>query len=163
VKTFHESQRLPLRRVGVALAIPPCGMLALLIWQVALGHTSTVHNWGTHPMSNGSVIGWTVFLWIVYFPLITVRLVTDVGDGKLVVALRGFWRVRRVSREEIRSAEVIRFDPERDYGGYGIRSTRKEKAYLAANDRGVRVTLEGGAVMVVGSQRAEELAGSLRN
>ena len=50
-------------------------MLGLLIWQVILGHP-----WGKQPMSNANVIGWTMFLWLIYFRLITVRLVTEVRD-----------------------------------------------------------------------------------
>jgi hypothetical protein len=55
---FYEKQRFALRRIGFALATPPCIMLGLVIWQVVLGHS-----WGKQPMSNASVIGWTIFLW----------------------------------------------------------------------------------------------------
>jgi hypothetical protein len=75
-QSFYEVQRFPLRRVAVALAIPPCGMVALLIWQVVLGHP-----WGKQPMSNANIIGWTAFLWLIYLRLITVRLVTQVRDA----------------------------------------------------------------------------------
>src|ERR1700733_13633082 len=75
---FREVQRFPLRRIAVALASPPCFMLGLLIWQVVLGHP-----WGKHPMSNGDVIGWTVFLCLVYLRLITVRLSTQVRGREL--------------------------------------------------------------------------------
>jgi hypothetical protein len=155
---FHEVQRLPRRRTAILVAIPPIGMLALLIWQVVLGH-----RWGKQPMSNASVIGWTIFLWLVYFRLLTVRLVTDVREGKLMVAMRGLWRARRISLSEIASAEVTSFDPARDFGGYGIRSNRQETAYLAAGNRGVRLTLSNEAHIVVGSQRAEELAAAIQS
>jgi hypothetical protein len=157
-QVFYEVQRFPLRRIGVALAIPPCGMVGLLIWQVVLGHP-----WGKQPLSNGNIIGWTVFLWIVYFRLITVRMVTEVRDAELVVSLRGLWRARHVLLNDIRSAEVITYDPERDYGGYGIRTGRFGKAYVASGQRGVRLKLASGATLVVGSQRPEELGGILRS
>jgi len=131
-------------------------MLGLLIWQVVLGH-----RWGKHPMSNANVIGWTIFLWAIYFRLITVRLVTEAHDGKLVIALRGFWRSRRIPLNEIRSVEAISYDPVRDYGGYGIRTGRFGKAYIAGGTRGVRMKLANGATVVVGSQRPEELAAIL--
>jgi len=150
---FHEVQRLPLRRAAIVVAIPPIGMLVLLVWQVVLGHP-----WGRRPMSNASVIGWTIFLWLVYLRLMTVRLVTDLREDKLTVAMRGLWRRRRISISEIAALEAASFDPEREYGGYGIRSSRQETAYLATGNRGVRVTLSNGARIVVGSQRAEELA-----
>jgi hypothetical protein len=132
-------------------------MLGLLIWQVILGHT-----WGKHPMSNGDVIGWTIFLWLVYFRLITVRLVTEVQNGKLTVALQGLWRSRRVPLTDIHSVEVATIDPVRDYGGYGIRSTRQGKAYIAAAKTGVRLTLASGEKLVVGTERPEELVTAVR-
>jgi hypothetical protein len=133
-------------------------MLVLLIWQVVLGH-----RWGKEPMSNADVIGWTVFLWLIYLRLITVRLVTEVRPGELVIALRGLWRTRRVALDRIQSVETITFDALREYGGYGIRSTRSGKAYVAGGSRGVRVTLEGGEKLVVGSERPDELAAALRS
>jgi hypothetical protein len=153
---FYEKQRFSLRRIGPALATPPCIMLGVLIWQVVLGHP-----WGKHPMSNGNVIGWTIFLWAIFFRLVTVRLVTEIHAGDLVISLRGFWRSRRILLNEIRSAEAISYDPVRDYGGYGIRTGRFGKAYIAAGTRGVRIKLANGATVVVGSQRSDELTGFL--
>jgi hypothetical protein len=143
--------------MAVALASPPCFMLGLLIWQVLLGHP-----WGKHPMSNGDVIGWTVFLWLIYFRLITVRLVTEVRQGELIIRMRGLWRLRRVPLDRIQSVETITHDIAPDYGGYGFRSIRGGKAYVASGGRGVRVTLAGGEKLVVGSQRPDELARMLR-
>jgi hypothetical protein len=132
-------------------------MLGLLIWQVLLGHA-----WGKHSMSNGDVIGWTVFLWLVYFRLITVRLVTEVRHGELIIAMRGLWRLRRVPLDHIQAVETITHDIARDYGGYGFRSIRGGKAYVAGGGRGVRVTLTEGEKLVVGSERPEELVSVLR-
>ena len=153
---FREKQGFPLRRIGPALATPPFIMLALLIWQVAFHHP-----WGKHPMSNANVIGWTIFLWAIFLRFITIRLVTEVGDSELVVSLRGFWRSRRIALSDIRSAETFSYDPIRDYGGYGIRTGRFGKAYIAAGNRGVRLKLANGATVVIGSERPEELAGIL--
>ena len=150
---FREVQHFPLRRIAVALVIPPLGMTCLLVWQVVLGHP-----WGKQPMPNGSVVFWTLFLWMIYTRLITVRLVTEVRDSELVVALRGLWRARRVPLGDIQSVQITTFDSERDYGGYGIRSGRFGSAYIAGGSRGVRLQLANSAVMVVGSQQPEELA-----
>jgi hypothetical protein len=154
---FFEVQRFPLRRIALALASPPCFLLGLFIWQVVLGHT-----WGKHPMSNADVIGWTVFLWVIYLRLITVRLATELRRDQLVIALRGLWRLRRIPLGQIQSVETIAHDIERDYGGFGIRSTREGKAYVASGGRGVRLALPTGEKVVVGSQRPDELAAALR-
>jgi hypothetical protein len=149
---FHEVQSLRLLRLRILLAIPPVLMMGLVLWQMVLGHP-----WGKHPMSDGSLIGWTIFLWLVYFRLVTVRLVTDVRPGELSVAMRGLWRARRVPLGEIKSAKAVTYDPVRDWGGFGIRTTRQGQAYIAGGKQGVRLELTKGGVLLIGSERSEEL------
>jgi hypothetical protein len=156
-QVFHEKQAFPLRRVGIVLLIPP-GMISLLcLWQVVFGH-----HWNAQSLSKGDLIFWTIFLWLVYLRLITVRLITEVRDARLIVSLRGIRRNRRIPLSDIRFAEVIEFDALRDYRGYGIRSGRAGKAWIANGNRGVRLRLANNETLVVGSQRPEELAIVLR-
>jgi len=149
---FHEVQRFRSRRIWLMVAIPPFGMTLLLVWQVILGHT-----WGKQPLSNASVVGWTIFLWLIYLRLITVRLVTDVNPAELRVAMRGFWRQRRIALSDIQTAQIVTYDAARDWGGYGIRNTRRGTAYLAGGDRGVRLKLVKGATVLIGSARPDDL------
>jgi len=132
-------------------------MALLLIWQVILGHP-----WGKQPMSNNSVIGWTIFLWLVYLRLVTVRLVTEVRTDVLAVAMRGLWRARRIPLVEIKSAKTVNYDPERDYGGYGVRTARSGTAYIAAGNRGVRLELSKGGTVLLGSERPDELVSAIK-
>jgi hypothetical protein len=132
-------------------------MLLLLVWQVLLGHP-----WGKAPMSNGNVIGWTIFLWLIYLRLITVRLVTEVRGEELTVGMRGLWRSQRVPLSGIQAVETLDYDPVRDFGSYGVRTTRAGTAYLAGAAGGVRIKLAGGKKLVVGSRRPDELAAALR-
>ena len=155
---FHEEQPFRLLRLLITLAIPPFVMFLLVIWQVVLGHP-----WGKQPMSNASLIGWTIFLWLVYLRLITVKLVTDVRPGELSVGMRGFWRARRIPLDQIKSASVVTYDPVRDYGGYGIRTTSKGKAYIAGGNRGVHLELTNGGPFLIGSQRPDELRSAILN
>jgi hypothetical protein len=144
-------------RLRILLAIPPVLMLGLVLWQVVLGHP-----WGRQPMSNASIVGWTVFLWLVYFRLVTVRLVTDVRPGEVSVAMRGLWRERRIPLGEIKSAKTVTYDPVRDWGGYGIRTTPRGKAYIAGGNRGIRLELIKGGVILIGSERPEQLERAIR-
>jgi len=113
-------------------------------------------------MSNGNVIGWTIFLWLIYLRLITVRLVTEIRGEELRVGMRGLWRSQRIPLNRIQTAEIIDHDPSRDYGGYGVRSTRQGKAYIASGSGGVRLTLSDGEKVVIGSNRAADLRAALR-
>ena len=92
-----------------------------------------------------------------------IRLVTEVRDADLVVSLRGLWAARHIPLGSIQSVETITFDPEGDFGGYGIRSTRQGKAYVAGGHRGVRLKLVNRTALVLGSQRPEDLTAILSN
>lgn len=112
-------------------------------------------------MSNGSLIGWTVFLWLVYWRLITIKLVTRIRGGEVFVKMRGLWGSRRIPFDQIASTEVTGFDPMRDFGGRGIRNTPTGKAYVAQSGRGVRVHLKAGGTVLIGSTKPDELKSAL--
>ena len=154
---FHEEQKFRQPRLRILTAIPPVGMSLLAIWQVGLGHV-----WGKQPMSNASVIGWAIFLWLIYLRLMTVKLVTEVSPDAVHVAMRGLWRSNRIPAREVRSVHVVTFDAVKDWGGYGIRANQRGRAYIAGGNQGVRLELSGGRSVLVGSLRPDELAGAIR-
>jgi hypothetical protein len=143
-RLFYEEQTFRQGRIRILLAVPPSILLVLVIWQVVLGHP-----WGKHPMSNASLVGWAIFLWLVYLRLVRIRLVTELGPSELLVSMRGLWRTRRIPLSDIKSFEVVKYDPVRDYGGYGIRITRHGIAYIAGGSDGVRLQLISGATVLV--------------
>ena len=155
---FYEEQSLRQKQVRILTAIPPVLMTLLETWQVWLGHP-----WGKHPMSNGSMVAWTVFLWLIYFRLMRVRLVTELWPGELRVAMRGLWRSTRISLAGVKSVKAVVFDAARDWGGYGMRSTKRGRAFLAGGDQGVELAMTSGGIVVIGSSRARELARAINS
>jgi hypothetical protein len=153
---FEETQKFP-SRIYVALAVPPCILLGLTIWQVGFGHP-----WGKQPMSNGRLIGWTVFTTLIYVRLITVRLVTAVRSDSIIVSMRGLWRSRSIPISDIRSIKAIAYDAVADYGGYGMRSGRSGKAYIADGNEGVQLEMTTGGTVLLGSRRSPALEDAIR-
>ncbi len=154
---FHEEQNFQQPRIRLLLAIPPTILLGLAVWQVALGHA-----WGKQPMSNGSLIFWTVFLWLLYFYLIRVRLVTEVRSDGVMVGLKGLGRRRSIPSDAIKSVELASYDPVRDFGGYGIRFQGSTSAYIASGNRGVRLELSTGKKVWIESKRPDDLLAALQ-
>ncbi len=150
---FREVQSIRQPRVWALLGILPAAFTLLLIWQVVLGHPA-----GPHPMPNANVTGWTIFLWLVWLRLITIKLATKVQAGKLSISLRGLWTVRRIALPDVARTEVVTYRPVEDYGGYGIRLTKRGRAYIAHGDRGVRLIFGKGGRILIGSQQPEKLA-----
>lgn len=69
---------------------------------------------------------------------------------------------RRIARREIASAEAVTYSPLAEYGGWGIRGWGPSVALNARGNRGVRLTLQDGRRVLVGSQQPDELAEALR-
>ena len=58
------------------------------------------------------------------------------------------------------AARVYR--PIREYGGWGIRYGKNGKAYNISGDRGVQLELQNSKPLLIGSQRADELAQTIQ-
>lgn len=153
---FRESQRFSQVRVWVLTAILPVAVLFLAIMQVGLGHPL-----GKTPMSNGSLVGWSIFLWIIYLRLVTVKLVTEVGPGQVRIALRGLWRSSLIQLAKVQVVDVVEFDP-RDWGGLGIRSNKRGRAHIAGGNHGVQLTFTDGKKAIIESQTPGKLASAIR-
>lgn len=88
----------------------------------------------------------------------SVALVTQVTSRELVVRFRPLTR-RAIPLSSIREATARTYSPLREYGGWGVKGwSRRNMAYNISGDRGVQLVLEDGRRVLVGSQRAEELA-----
>jgi hypothetical protein len=149
---FYEEQSFRQTRLRILTAIPPLVMTFLAVWQVGLGH-----RWGKQPMSNGGLIVWSIFLWLVYLRLMLVKLITELRPGELRVRMRGLFRSIRIPLDKVKSAAAVTFDPVHDWGGYGFRHTKKGTAYLAGGGDGVELRTTSGALVLIGSRRAAEL------
>jgi hypothetical protein len=92
--------------------------------------------------------------------LLTVRLTTTVTPDALSVRY-GFLYKTWVPLSEITLAEAVEYAPVREYGGWGIRGSRRRRALNARGNQGVLVTRSDGSTLLVGSQRPRELLEAL--
>jgi hypothetical protein len=153
---FHDVQPLRVRRLRWRLAILPIFLTTLAVLQVGFGR-----QWGKYPVSNGGLIFLSVLLWIVYLWLVRVRLEIAVTPGHLVVGLRGMFHRTTFPSADWAGLETISFDAARDFGGYGLRRTGATRTYVASGTRGVRLTLRDGGIVVVGTDRPDDLVAAL--
>jgi hypothetical protein len=92
--------------------------------------------------------------------LLTLRLTTSVTSDALSLRY-GFLYETRVPLSEIALAEAVEYAPVRDYGGWGIRGSRRRRALNARGNQGVLLTRADGSTLLVGSQRPRELLEAL--
>jgi hypothetical protein len=92
--------------------------------------------------------------------LLSLRLTTTVRPDGVSVRY-GFLSSTRVPLSEITLAEAVQYAPVRDYGGWGIRGSRRRRALNARGNQGVLLTRSDGTTLLVGSQRPRELLEAL--
>ena len=115
-------------------------------------------SWGNPPVPDVGFMLSIVFPGAFLLWFLNLKLVTEVRDDELYVKFEFLWRARRIPLSRIRSAAAVNYNPLLDYGGWGIRCGRKGMAYNVSGNRGVLLELDEGRPVLVGSQRAEELA-----
>jgi hypothetical protein len=169
--SFREEQRFGQRWLWVLLL--GCALAGLfgagmsvygMIRQLVYGQP-----WGDRPMSDTglAVVGSLVILcclsasvgvpWLLY----AVRLVVEVRDEGLCVRFRPF-RGRTIAFDRIRHCEARTYRPILEYGGWGIRWGLRGKAYNVSGNRGVQLDIAGEGRLLIGSQRADELAHAIQ-
>jgi len=91
----------------------------------------------------------TVFLW-------RMSLRTEIEESE--IRLR-FWPIARqvIKVSDIQDVSVVTYNPLRDYGGWGVRWSSKGKAWNAKGNQGVKLSLKNGKVILIGSQKSDEL------
>lgn len=84
-------------------------------------------------------------------------LITEVRETELSIHFHLLWSERVISWSEIRSAEAVTYFSR----GWGVRWGAGGMTYNVSGDRGVRIELTGGETVIVGSERADELAAAI--
>jgi len=91
---------------------------------------------------------------------LALRLTTAVTREQITVRYGPLYSVR-IPVAEVARAEALRYRPLRDYGGWGIRGSRRHRAVNARGDEGVLITRRDGTTVLIGSQRSRDLLGAL--
>jgi hypothetical protein len=92
--------------------------------------------------------------------LLSMRLTTTVRSDAISVRV-GFLYRTRVPLSEITLAQAVQYAPVREYGGWGIRGTRRRRALNARGNQGVLLTRADGTTLLVGSQHPRDLLEAL--
>jgi len=157
--TFHETQRMD--QWWIVLLI---GGTAVLVWwgfyqQIVLGNP-----FGSKPASDTGM--WLLAISMgLLFPIgfALMKLVVEVRYDRLYVRFFPF-TTREIMFDEIAAAQARLYAPIREYGGWGIRGISRNGAKMAYNAKGswgVEVELKDGRLIMIGSQKANELEEAL--
>lgn len=106
--------------------------------------------------------------WVIYATLgISIALVWLVFAAKLVlkvnadgVSFRYYpFMSKKFSWTDIKEVKVIKYNPVKDYAGWGLRYNwnNKGKAYSISGNKGLDLTLKNDRKVLIGTAKAEEL------
>jgi hypothetical protein len=90
------------------------------------------------------------------------KLTTEVRPEGLFIKMFPFhWSFREIPQEGVERFEAITYRPMGDYGGWGLRFGKGGRACNVKGNEGVRIDYKDGRHILIGSQRAKELAEAL--
>ncbi len=144
---FEEKQPLPL---GWVLLTPAIGICALLVGTLFGGELKT----------EDYVIGLVVLVPIIVW-LKIMRLETRVTPDEVVLRFRGLFKKKKIPISSLGQAEMRKYKPLMEYGGWGIKRGKSGWAYNVKGNEGVQLQLHDGKSLLIGSQRASELEAAI--
>ena len=151
---YHEEQRFRQWWVWLLVAVVAALAWWTLVQQIILGRPL-----GENPLPDSAA--WV--LWAIMglgLPLLfwTIRLVIEVTADQVVIRYRPLTR-RSIALADIEQATARTYNPVTEYGGWGLKGwSRRNIAYNVSGHQGVQLVLRDGRRVMLGSQRAEELA-----
>jgi hypothetical protein len=151
--TYSEIQRFRQWWLWVLCLVFPVSSLWALVQQIIVGSFFGSNPEGFMVLIILVIIG-GLFTWFMY----TTGLDTEVYEEGLRIRFLPFhrnWRVYLFSY--MQKAEAITYRPLMDYGGWGIRSGRKGKAYNVSGNKGVLLTFRDGNHVLIGSNNHQVL------
>lgn len=143
---FLECQRLssnPVSKAVIAIGV------ATVVFSVWIG--------GREALVPAGLLGFAVGGGVIGL-LFLGELRVEVQSDALAVRFFPLTRQHRYPWYEIVSAEARTYRPIRDFGGWGVRMGSAGKAYNVSGNRGVALEFVNGSRLLIGSQRADELA-----
>lgn len=154
---FHEDQKW--RDVWWVMAL--VFGLAVLPWWIFFMQIVRGVQVGNNPGSDAVV----VIIWLIFgigFPVffLWLHMVVEVWSEAILIQYHPFVS-RRIQLREIAGVEMRVYRPLGEFGGWGVRGWGDHVAYNVSGNTGVELTLIDGRSILIGSKRADELAGAI--
>ncbi len=137
-------------------------LVAGISWWALIQQIIFKSPFGDKPVSD--IVVWILFIVFgIGIPvlLFSVKLITELRLDHIYMRLFPFTS-RKINLADINNFEVCRYRPMSDYYGWGIHwSPRNGLAYNIYGNKGVQFKLIDGKKILIGSQKAEELAAAI--
>jgi hypothetical protein len=101
----------------------------------------------------------SILLFLIVGLLFLLQLKTTVDDEGIHYQFIPFhFKQKTILWQDIKSAEVRKYEPLKEYGGWGIKGfSKKNRAYNVKGNIGLQLVLKTGDKILFGTQKEEEL------
>lgn len=100
---------------------------------------------------------------LIFALVMSLQLKTRIDEKGVHFRYFPFTKWRTFAKDQIRSIEVVKFNPLMDHGGWGIKGNRSTKAYTVIGDHGLELDLGESKKVLIGTQKEKELKYFLEN
>ncbi|MDR2085434.1 MAG: hypothetical protein LBP67_10625 [Bacteroidales bacterium] len=113
---------------------------------------------GNNPMHNYGLILVTTIMIIVCLAIFFMNLETKITNIGIYVKFSPLvLNYKFFSWNDVAKWEIIKYHPVRDYGGWGIRGTKKNRVYNVFGKYGLYLIFKNGDTMLVGTNEPDKL------
>jgi hypothetical protein len=105
------------------------------------------------------LLAMSILLFLIVGLLFLLQLKTTVDDEGIHYQFIPFhFKQKTILWQDIKSAEVRKYEPLKEYGGWGIKGfSKKNRAYNVKGNIGLQLVLKTGDKILFGTQKEEEL------
>lgn len=115
---------------------------------------------GDNPMPNTVLIIFTLFFTALTLFFCVLKLQTIINNKGVHYRFYPIQKNYRVKNwDDIKTADVVKYNPILDYGGWGI----KHNSYTVKNNIGIQLVLKNNKKLLIGTQKKEDVKKTIKN
>lgn len=163
---FQEEQKSNMAWLTIVLIISLFSVVSPFVYGVY--SQEVLHKpFGDNPMSTGALIGVgmvaAIIIGAVNWLIVKMRIKTKVSGEALWVSYPPLARWKKITPEMIQSYEIRTYNAVREFGGHGLKKTRKSgTSYTLSGNVGLQLYLIGGKKILIGTQKKQALEYAMR-
>lgn len=164
---FREDQRFRQAFLWVPLIFGSAFVSGTTVWMI-MRQVVQDNPFGEQAMSNGAMLALGAFVLGVNFAIllffVVAKMQLEVNDRGLFLRFFPFHsKTRQISLDDVESISAVEYRALLEYGGYGIRRSRRATLYGVRGIEGVRIDYSNGCHVMLGTQHPDALFQALRH
>jgi hypothetical protein len=120
----------------------------------------------SEPNEKEAILGLIIFfmvLILVFLLFMNLQLTTRIDEKGIHFKYFPFSKWKTIPKSQIKTMEVISFNPLADFGGWGVKGNKTTKVYTIFGNLGLLIDCGEKKKILIGTQKAQELTGFIED